>query len=183
MKDVIKVSLSDMHSGGITALFPDYPMTFRYDDKYSIPVGPNPAQKAIYQHFIKCADEIKKMSKGKKLIVVHNGDAIEGYHHNTVQVVSPSPKHHSEIHIELMETFLKRIGFSVKNGDELHYTSGTESHTGWEEFGISQHFNALGAKYHDELKMKINGREIWYTHHGANAGKGANEGNAHRNWL
>jgi hypothetical protein len=82
-----------------------------------------------------------------------------------------------------METFLKRIGFSVKNGDELHYTSGTESHTGWEEFGISQHFHALGAKYHDELKMKINGREIWYTHHGANAGKGANEGNAHRNWL
>lgn len=175
--------MSDMHSGGMTALYPDHAMTFRYDDNNSISIPPNDVQLKLFNHFIYCADEIKRMAIGKRIVIVHNGDAIEGYHHNSVQVVTPYPKHHTEIHIDLMETFLDRVGFSVRNGDELHYTSGTESHTGWEEYGIRERFSHLNAQYHDEMKIKINGREIWYTHHGANAGKGANEGNAHRNWL
>lgn len=180
-KDTLLVSLSDMHSGGSTALFPDYQMTFSHANKEAIPVSPNPAQKELYKHWIHCANEVKRMAKGKRLIVVHNGDAIDGYHHATVQLMVINEKHQSEIHIALMDDLLKHIGFSRKNGDELHYTSGTESHTGWDEYGISQHFQ--DAQYHDEMKIKVNGREVWYTHHGAAAGKGANEGNSHRNWL
>ena len=181
--NVLLVSLSDMHSGGSTALFPDKSMTLKYDDKNAMRLTPSPEQKKLYKHFLQCAERVRKLADGRRIIIVHNGDAIEGMHHNSVQVMTPSPRHQSQIHIELMGTFLDRVGFSVKRGDELHYTSGTESHTGWEEYGIAGHFSALGAQYHDELKLKVNGLEIWYTHHGANAGKGANEGNAHRNWL
>jgi hypothetical protein len=181
--DVMLVSLSDMHSGGMTALYPDYPMTFQYDEKNTISIPPNEQQRQIYNHFIHSADEIKRLAVGKRLIITHNGDAIDGYHHNSVQVVSTNTKHHTLIHIELMGTFLERVGFSVKNGDELHYTSGTETHTGWEEYGIKEHFEPLGAKYHDEMRIRVNGREIWYTHHGTTAGKGANVGNGHRNWM
>jgi hypothetical protein len=155
-------------------------MSFKHGKDDALTFSPNPPQQKLYKHWIHCADEVKRQGKGMRLVIVHNGDAIDGYHHGSIQNVSPLPTHQSEIHIELMDDFLARAGHSVKNGDEIHYTSGTESHTEWTEYGISQHFQDAG--YHDELQMKINGREVWYTHHGANAGKGANEGNGLRNW-
>lgn len=182
-RDTINVSLSDMHSGGLTALFPNYPMTFRLDEKNSLNYAPSFDQIKMYEHFIKCADEVKRRAIGKRMVIVHNGDAIEGFHHGNVQVVTPNPQHHTAIFIELFDVFLDRVGFSVKNGDELHFTSGTESHTDWQEYGISKHFEVFEAQYHDELCKEINGKLVWWTHHGPNPGKGANEGNAHRNWL
>lgn len=179
-KDVLLVSLSDMHSGGSTALFPDYQMTFSHNGKDAMIARATPLQARMYKHWIACGKAIKERGKGKRIVVVHNGDALEGHHHGSIQIVTPNPKHQTEIHIELMETLLKESGHSVKNGDELHYTSGTESHTGWEEYGISEHFDA---HFHDELQAKINGVAVWFTHHGGGAGKGANEGNGYRNWL
>lgn len=183
-RDTLIVSLSDMHSGGTTALFPNYKMSFRQGKEgNAINHDPNESQLKMFEHWIKCADEVKRLAIGKKLVIVHNGDATEGFHHGTVQVISSNPKHQSEIHIELMDIFLERCGFSVKNGDELHYTSGTESHTEWNEYGVKEHYSHLNAQYHDEMQRNINGRLFWWTHHGANAGKGTNEGNGYRNWL
>lgn len=182
-KDVLVVNISDMHSGGTTALFPGYQMTLTLDGEEVLHPSPTEKQKSMFAHWLLCARWVKQIGKGKRLLVVHNGDAIEGNHHGTIQIITPDQKQQSQIHIELMDTFLKESGFSVKNGDELHYTSGTESHTGWEEYGISAHYHALGAKFHIELKKEVNGRELWWTHHGAGAGKGANEGNGYRNWL
>lgn len=181
--NAIVVHMGDTHSGGMTSLFPDYPMTFVIDKERSVTWPPLAEQEKIYAHFIKCADAVKTQAIGKQIFVIHNGDAIEGHHHNTIEVVSANPKHHSEIHCELMDTFLDRVGFSVKNGDELHYVSGTESHTGWEEYGIANHFEALGAQYHDELTKEINGRKFQWTHQGPKPGKGVNEGNPLRNFA
>lgn len=183
MRDTIVISLSDLHSGSTTALFPGYQMTFKDGEKDARVISPNPDQRTMYDHWITCADEIRNLSVGKKKIIVHNGDAIEGHHHGSIQNLSSNPKHQNEIHIELMEQFFKRCDFSVQNGDELHYTAGTESHTGWEEYGFSEHFSHLGATFQDELILNINGREFWWTHKGPRPGKGPNEGNGVRNWL
>lgn len=181
-KDIYIANLSDMHSGGMTSLLPDYPIELKYGKEVLL-TRPTPAQKAMYQHWLKSAERIKTEAKGKRLVIVHNGDAIEGNHHYTIQLISPLTDHHKQIHVELMEEFLKRCGFSRKNGDNLHYTSGTESHTGWSEGTIADEFDHLGATFDDELILNLNGREIWYSHHGAAAGGGANEGDAYRNWL
>jgi len=117
----------------------------------------------------------------KKKIVI-NGDAIEGNHHGSIQIISPNPKHHVEIFVELITTFLHKIGFSVKNGDEFDIVSGTESHTGWMEYEIANQLSEWGARYHDELKVNVNGKYLWWVHQGARPGRGANEGNALRNW-
>jgi len=61
--------------------------------------------------------------------------------------------------------------------------SGTEVHTGWYEYGISKHFEPIGAQYHDELRLESNGLRLWWTHEGPRPGKGANEGNAVRNFA
>lgn len=179
-RDTYIVNLSDTHSGGSTALFPDYRMDFDHNGKFATNHDPTREQKAMFQHWLKCAEIVKAESKGKRIIIVHNGDALEGFHHGSIQTISPIASHQIQIHLEVFEAFLKKSGFSPKNGDELHYTSGTESHTNWDEFGIAEHLNA---QFHDELQMSVNGKNLWWTHHGANSGKGANEGDSYRTWL
>ncbi len=179
--DVRFVPISDTHCGGTTALFPNYTMTFKHGEKDAISVPQNPTQKKLYDHFMKCAVNIK--AGGQRLVIVVNGDAIEGHHHGTIQVVSTNPQHHVEIFNEVFENFLTKCGFSVKRGDELHFISGTESHTGWVERDIAAYFSPYGATFQDELDGVWNGKRVWFTHHGANPGGGASEGDAYRNWL
>jgi len=156
------VSLSDMHSGSSVALFPDRFVQFGKD-------GPNHTpsdnQRRMHDHWIKCAEYVRDNRKGKKLIIVHNGDAIEGIHHNSLQVVSPSWDDHVDIHVELMNEFLKVAGFAKNKGDLLYYVSGTESHTANKEERIANEMNA--EHYDDELRLRVNGRDLWYTHHGS----------------
>lgn len=179
--DIRFVVISDTHCGGTTALFPDYKMSFKNGERDATNHSPNPIQKKLYKHLMECADNLK--ASEKRLVIVANGDMVEGHHHGTIQVVSTNPQHHVEIFIEVFENFLSRCGFSVKRGDELHFVSGTESHTGWVERDIAASFSHLGATFQDELDGVWNGRRVWFTHHGANPGSGANEGDAYRNWL
>lgn len=137
----------------------------------------------MYEHFLKCALFVRESAVGKRIKIINNGDAIDGNTYGSQQLMVTNPKHQSEIHIELMETFLDACGFSVKNGDELYYVSGTESHTGWEEYGIKDRLQDWGAQYTDELRLTINGKRFWWTHQGAKPGKGTNEGNPLRNFA
>lgn len=188
LSDVLKVSLSDMHSGSSFALFPNRLMQFTDSQTNHTPTD---KQRKIYQHWKACLSAIKEARKGKRLVIVHNGDATENLHHNITGVVSPDIKDHAEVHIELMLELLKTAGFAKKNGDQLYYVEGTESHTLTvenyiaEELGAEVYTTMNGKNYyaHPELEAVINGRRIWYTHHGAGAGDGASEGDGYRNWL
>lgn len=182
-RDSVQVHLSDTHCGGLTALYPNYPLTFEHDKNNSITISPTDEQRVIYEHFMYCADEAKRIAKKKRIQIVFNGDATEGSHHGNVEVVTPQMRHHVQIFKEVFDNFLARIGFSVKNGDTLDFIVGTHAHTEYEEYKISEMYSDFGAQYHYELKKEINGKQIRWVHQGANAGKGANIGNAHRNWL
>jgi hypothetical protein len=130
-----------------------------------------------------CGEYIKNKFPDHQKIVIHNGDAIEGLHHRTIQLAAPMEEDHVLIHIDVMEHFLSALDFQVKNGDELYYGSGTEAHTGYTEARIARHFEPLGAKYYDELKLSQYGKNIWFVHQWRGAGDGANEGNAVNNGL
>ena len=182
MQNILAVSFGDTHCGSTTAVFPDRTLQFKYDDKNIIPYSPTPEQVAIYNHMMKCAESISHYKNGKKIIVV-NGDVIDGNHHGSAQVVSAHTKHHVQVFIEVMDDFLARSGFSRNNGDELHFVSGTESHTGWEEYGIAEHYDFIDAQYHDEMEKELNGRLAWWVHQGAKPGKGTKEENPLRNWA
>lgn len=185
-RDALIISLSDMHSGSDRALFPDWIVrkekTAANDDDPAGMVA-SARQIKIFKHFQYSAAEVKKRTGDKRLIVVHNGDATEGIHHGSIQIMSANPKDHVNIHIELMDYFLDKIGFTRQRGDELHYVSGTQSHTEDMEKGISDYYDYIDAGFHDELRMKVNGRTVWYTHHGGAAGDGQTEGDSYRNWL
>lgn len=185
-KNILLITLSDMHSGSSRALFPNRMFPMNQGETNHTPTD---IQQKIYDHWIQCAEWVKSKRKGKHVIMVHNGDAIEGIHHNSIQVVSPDWDDHVAIHIDLIETFRKTAGITAS--DQMYYVSGTESHTKNYEETIAAHFDAEPAgeifgktlRLHHELRLQLHGREIWFTHHGANAGKGANEGNGLRNWL
>ena len=186
-KDTLMVSLSDMHSGSDRALFPNWVVRKEKtaaDDREPAGMVASARQIKIFKHYDYCAAEVKKrMDHSKRMIVVHNGDATEGIHHGSIQIMSPNPKDHVNIHIELMDYLLHKVGFSRKRGDELHYVSGTQSHTEDMEQEISNYYDYIDAEFHDETNIKVNGRTLQYTHHGGSAGDGHSEGDSYRNWL
>ena len=183
-KDTLVVVLSDLHSGGSTALFPN---RFWQSTTTEHNHTPTQRQAAMYKHFERCMEYAAQNRRGKRLVVVHDGDAIEGVHHNSIQVITQNKAEQAGIHIDLMDTFLKRTRFSKKNGDLLYYVSGTETHVGDIEQSIAKDLSAEnnpeGGRVFDHLELNINGRLVWMVHHGKGRGRGANEGNELRNWM
>lgn len=178
-QDVLLIVLSDMHSGSTTALFPNRQWQGKHQNH-----SPSARQLAIWRHWKKCIEEFRELRKGKRVVLVVNGDAIEGFHHGTREIVSFDPEEHIEIHVELMDEFMRGIGFS--DGDELYYVAGTESHTGDREEGAAKDLGAVkrnGRWISEVLELDINGKLAVFTHHGPAANWGAEEGNALRLWL
>ncbi len=182
------VFINDMHCGSDRAVMPP---TIKLpplmaDDKERVLHATN-NQVEIYNHIMQTADRIKKSSEGYKKIIIVAGDAIEGLHHYTIQLAAPTVDDHIEIHLTVMREFLRRIGFSRKAGDELHYISGTESHTGYSEAYIvkciSNEFGILQPSFSDILRLNQNGKSIAITHQWTGVGNGVSEGNAIYNSL
>ena len=181
-KDIINVCISDTHCGSDRAIFPpsiSLPPLMADEKERRLTYSNN--QKKLYTHLMYCAKKIKERFKGYKKVITHNGDAIEGIHHHTIQLSAPMIDDHVLIHQAIMDDFLRAVGFS--GGDELHYVSGTEVHTGYTEQRIKNHFEHYGATFSDELKLTQHGRKIWYVHQWAGTGNGQNEGNGLTNAI
>lgn len=179
-KDVLQVVLSDTHSGSNYALF----LKREWKGTKANNHNATSDQIKIRAQFEKYADEVRRVRQGKKVKVIHNGDAIDGDHHNSNDVCTRNSLEQADIHIELMQEFQKLIDW--QQGDELYYTRGTQSHVNEFENYIGEQMNAVqdGDFYvHDLLHLEANGVLSWFVHHGPGAGSGANEGNAMRNWL
>lgn len=186
--DTFLVVPSDLHSGGTTSLFPHYKdLPNGYWQFKHTRYTPSGKQCEMAAHFDHCADVINKQRKGKRLIIVGNGDLIDGKHHQTLQLATHNTDEQNEIHIWLMKRFFKRVGFDKSKGDLYYVVSGTETHTAEKEDYIAEELGAeqspLGEDLFDFLPLEINGRMFWFLHQGAGPGKGTNMGNALRNWL
>jgi predicted phosphodiesterase len=179
-RDTLLVFVSDTHSGCSTAHFPDTAL-WKFDLERNH--TPTEKQKRMYKHWGRCAAEGKRLREGKRMVLVHNGDAIDGWRYGNVQVLTTRPEEQKKIHKYLMQKFMRRVGFDPAAGDRLIYTRGTEVHTGETEMEIA---DELGAEYHmahDFVDMNINGRRLWFLHHGPNSAEGQNAGDSSRNWL
>lgn len=180
-KNTLLVVLSDMHSGSSQALF----VNRFWKGKNQRNHTSTSRQDGIYKQFQKFGAYIMEARKDKRVILVHDGDAVEGWHHGSKEIITPDPKEQSDIHVELMSIFQSMIGW--QRGDQLYYVNGTESHTADVEEDIAKEMNAQQAPddayVFNHLELVINGQSCWFVHHGPGSGKGANEGNTVRNWL
>jgi hypothetical protein len=142
-------------------------------------------QKEIHTVFTRLSAEVRLARKGRRLIVVFLGDAIDGFHHGSMQETLFRIDDQCAAHVELMQDFMKRTSFG--KGDQLYYVKGTEAHVGDKEMGIARELGAVrnddGSRISDLLTLNINGSTHMFLHHGKNRGSGQNEGNALRNFL
>jgi hypothetical protein len=147
--------------------------------------NPSGLQLQIIDHFDKFADELLAFRAGRQLKLILMGDMIEGITHGTNEVWTNNPMEMSEVAIEIISGFQKRVKW--QRGDELYCLRGTYSHSeDWEE-KIGKDLNAVaganGYYSQDKLEIETNGKLTWAVHQGAVPGTGANEGDPIRNWL
>lgn len=147
--------------------------------------APTSLQQSIRKHYEASAESINAMRVGRRVVLVHNGDAIEGHHHNNIDVASRDVNEQIDLHVEIMSDFRRRINW--QRGDLLYYTIGTECHTGDAEDVIGKELNAVqaddGLYASQNLILQIEGKNIMFVHHGPGGGYGRNEGRALRGWL
>jgi hypothetical protein len=174
-----------MHTGSSTALFPRN--GYQGEGTEDNHISPNEKQAEIHHTFIRFSGEVAKARKGRRLILVNLGDAIDGFHHGSMQESLFKEKDQCAAHVLLMQDFMKRVAFDKKKGDELHYVRGTEIHVKDAENEMAQELGAVkadtGLFVNEILSLNINGLMNVFAHHGKNRGAGGNEGNALRNFL
>lgn len=107
------------------------------------------------------------VTKGEPYIIVHNGDAIEGTHHNSVTQIS----HNITDQISIAKSVLDPI-VNAKKCEGYYHIRGTEAHvgkSGQSEEGLAKALGAIpdeiGNYARWELWMKLNKCLIHFSHH------------------
>lgn len=123
---------------------------------------------------------VPEVTKGEPFIVVLNGDALDGIHHNTVTQIT----HNIKDQLAIGENVLRDI-ITLKNCCGYFHIRGTEAHVGasgqWEELlakslGAAPDENGNHARW--ELWMEINKALVHFTHHIDNTSSAAYESTA-----
>lgn len=119
------VIIADDHAGSPAGLFPGE--HWELEDGNAL--LPNDWQLTLRSHWLDCAAQVADWRRGGRLIIVHAGDAVEGVHHNSVQMLTNRVDEHERMHIANMQEFMELTGFKRRT-DQLIYLAGTEAHTG-----------------------------------------------------
>jgi len=175
-KTVLAV-VADTHSGSSTGLLtPD-----RWVGMDGQTVHLSTGQRVLWQQWEECWERVRQLRKGARLVVIHNGDAVDGFHHDTTQVLTNNIEEQKRMHLAAMDWGLNKAGFKKK--DKLYYVYGTETHVGQTEDAIARDLGAEpyimpkaenswrdGRFVHYHMKFRINGVQFDVAHHGLNSG-------------
>jgi hypothetical protein len=195
MQDITLIPFADMQTGSYTALHPNVRKIggiykdltdiggWNYRNNNHFYLSSN--QVRIWEHLNKCLDYGLKERTGNKMVMFSMGEAIDGVHHGTHELVSQNPTEHKETHIELFQYIQEKLEY--QRGDELYCFDSTYVHTGDEESSIGAKLGAHrfdGGLYSTSfLEIEINGKLIWAYHEGVKAGEYPNKGNMAINML
>lgn len=165
---------ADTHCGSSMGLIKPEPFQLHDGGEYN----PGPTQNLIWKVWESSWEQIAKERKGRKLIIVHVGDAVEGIHHQTTQLVSSRPDEHEAIHIDCMDWAMRKVKFEPSKGDAIYYISGTEEHAGngsRSEETIARDLDGVvpmndNRATWDHIRKSVNGVGFDISHHGANLG-------------
>jgi len=119
------VAPSDLHCGSQVGLLPP---------SWTLPdasiVYANPLQEILYRQWCEAWTRVGELRKrAAKMLVINVGDAVDGNHHETVELVTPRIDVQERIHISVMQEALQMAGF-VPGLDHIQYISGTDTHVG-----------------------------------------------------
>lgn len=153
--------VSDIHVGSINAPWPD---GYKLDDGGTLRPG------VIQQFTIDCWNDywawVKSMVGRAPLVVVNNGDTIEGVHHRDVQLVTNNAQTQADAAVELLKPHVKRA-------DAFYQIRGTSTHNGPANGAEEYIARSLGGKVLSAtekasrwiMDLRVNGTLVNFDHH------------------
>jgi len=170
------IVISDTHSGCQLALCP--PQGARLDNGGTY--TPSPIQLKLWSYWQEFwGSWVPEFTKGEPFAVVHNGDAIDGVHHNSTTQIS----HNIGDQIDLAYAILKPVVEACEG--RYYHIRGTEAHVGQSgvnEEALAKRLGAIPdaagnfARY--ELWKRIGGCLVHCLHHIGSTGSAAHEASA-----
>lgn len=156
----LAVVLSDLHCGSIFGLCPpEVPL----DERNTYRAGP--FQQWLWDMWQEVTNQwLPNVIGDDPFVVIVNGDAIEGVHHGTTQIVSPEPR----VHRDIARDCLKPL---AETCEHLFIVKGTRSHVGTmteESIGVelgAERDCYTGREAWWRLKLSINNTSCRFTHH------------------
>lgn len=182
MRTVLAVP-ADTHCGSTTGLLPP-DWTGLGGHKITTSHG------VVRKQWVEGWHRVRELNSRKtRLVIIHNGDAIDGVHHGTTQLVTTDIEEQKRMHIASMLEAMKIAKWN-DGTDKLYYMMGTNSHTGNVEDAVARDFISTkgrplvsavieptaGGKYkdgryvRDHMMLEINGVLFDIGHHGFTAG-------------
>lgn len=171
----ILIAVSDLHCGGSTGLHPDTPTPLDDGGAYT----PSPVQAWNFANWLDFWRRANEAAEGKPLRVIVNGDAVDGCHHKTVQIISLHPGIQCDILMRCWAPVLdlvKIASFTVIRGTAAHVGEGAPTEEAFARWLARQKIPVLpdedtGTMSWRHFKGELAGVTIDATHHGRTGGR------------
>ncbi len=169
-KPVLVAVSSDQHCNSMIGLCPAEGVALDEGGKYL----PSKAQQWTWDCWLNYHRAVRDLRKelGARLVYVNNGDAVDGDHHNTSQIITRN--------MESQAYITHRVFSVVKDlaPDEVYVVRGTTTHVGEgaaAEEALAKHLKAQRdpdteswSSWH--VRLDIHGRELDFQHHASVGG-------------
>jgi hypothetical protein len=154
------IVLSDLHAGSSYGLLPP---------NIKLQEGNTVAQNPLQEYLWKCWEDwqgewFEKHVGDDEFILIINGDATEGVHHGTKEIVSPDPADHRIIALHALSPLAEKAS-------HVFVVEGTECHTANAEHKLAYDLGAVRPKKNSylsawrTLRVNIHGCPCMFYHH------------------
>lgn len=187
-KDTVIAVHSDLHAGSTVAVCPP---------KWNLNDGgtfyASPAQQILHRQWIHSAKSVKDLlnenRRRKRLVIILNGEPIDGVHHETHQLITRGKPEQEQIAVTLLDEWMQVAGYNPQRGDCMYLIRGTTAHERGEHLNnVGRDLDGVipyrkdsssttkdGKYYHDLIRRTVNGKLFDVAHHGFSVSK--------RRWL
>lgn len=133
---VLLAAVSDLHCGSTVGLHPQSATQLDDGGSYT----PTPAQGWLWARWREYWDTVKRQAKGHQLVVLLNGDLLDGDHHGTTQIISRHPGVQVDVLLRVLE-----VPLALKPAHVI-VVRGTEAHVGQSASGEEAVAKALASR-------------------------------------
>lgn len=155
MKASLLVVVSDLHCGSTVGLLPPDSET---SSGNTVGFGKNHHQAWLWEKWCEAVAQVSAIAGKDKYVLLCNGDATEGIHHRSPEVVAALIEDHCTMAAAALKPFLAKASTVL-------VTRGTECHTHNIESYLARLIGAKGNEARDHWHFKIHGCHIDAAHH------------------
>jgi hypothetical protein len=156
------ITISDTHIGSTIGLCPLTGLVLPDGGRYM----PNKFQTTLLKYWAHFWDKFvpKQIRGAKETIIVLNGDLIDGFHHNTINIATPSTDKQRDAAIEMFKPLEKFGEIFVTRGTEAHSGPGSEAEEGIAK-GLNCAQNEIGEYSNWQHWIDIDDVIFQFAHH------------------